>query len=571
MNRFETDVLIIGGGGAATAAAISAHEHGARTMLAVKGRFGVPGVRGAGATSNPLGDFWTMRTIGPHGSFLNPPELVYRDMLQTGLGMADPELCRVYVNEVSDAIRRLEEMGLKLKNKLFATMPANPNAGGTNGIVSTQKAILEGAATRVIEHANIVDLIIENGRCLGAVGVDDNGELLLIESAAVILAAGGVGQLFRYSFNPPGNTGDAYAMALRAGATLFNMEFMQQGLATTWPQQAMVMLYDMDKPYRLLNADGKAFLDDYLPDGVSAEQVSKLKASHWPVSCRDDALHLDRAIKGEVLAGRGTKHDAVLLDLSAAQRGFEPELFPAFMRSKGIDVKRDLLQVQVHHHTSNGGIRINQDAESTVPGLFAAGEAAGWQGADRLGGTMLSGSQVFGWRAGAKAAKIERASRRNGSCDSAIEALQCRVSRFKQATGGQRPDELRRDLQQIMWETLLVEKDADALAKAKHYVEDERARFQTRLRIHEPADLALAFEHRNLLEVADVIIAAASMRTESRGSHFRRDFQTRNDTDWLTNIFVTSSNDQLVLRKEWVAHEIGWKDQLGDVRIKPWG
>jgi len=202
MKRFETDVFIVGGGGAATAAAISAQDNGARTMLAVKGRFGAPGARGAGATSNPLGDFWTMRTVGPKGGFFNPPELVLRDMLQTGLGMADPELCRIFVTEVSDAIKRLHEMGLKFKSKVFATMPADANAGGTNSIVATQKAVIQGTSTCVVEHANIVDLIVDSGRCFGAVGIDDDGEPLLIEAGAVILAAGGVGQLFRYSFNP---------------------------------------------------------------------------------------------------------------------------------------------------------------------------------------------------------------------------------------------------------------------------------------------------------------------------------------------------------------------------------
>src|SRR6266568_91221 len=231
MKRFETDVLIVGGGGAATASAISAHNNGARTMLAVKGQFGVPGARGSGATSNPLGDFWTIRTVGPEGGFFCPPELVYRDMLQTGLGMADPELCRIFVTEVGDAIKRLQEMGLKFKSKVFATMQANPNAGGTNSIVATQKAVIEATETQVLEHANIVDLVVDDKRCLGAMGVDDDGRPFLVEAGAVILAAGGVGQLFRYSFNPPGNTGDAYAMALRAGAALFNMEFMQQGLA----------------------------------------------------------------------------------------------------------------------------------------------------------------------------------------------------------------------------------------------------------------------------------------------------------------------------------------------------
>ena len=94
---------------------------------------------------------------------------------------------------------------------------------------------------------------------------------------------------------------------------------------------------------------------------------------------------------------------------------------------------------------------------------------------------------------------------------------------------------------------------------------------RTKLRIAEPADLALAFEHRNLLDVAEVIIAAAAMRTESRGSHYRRDYPRRADNHWLTNIFVSRNNGDLTLRKHWVESEVGWVDQPGDVRIKPWG
>jgi len=571
MKRFETDVLIVGGGGAATAATISAHDNGARTMLAAKGRFGVPGVRGAGATSNPLGDFWTIRTVGPEGGFFCPPDLVHRDMLQAGLGMADPELCSIFVNEVGAAIKRLHEMGLKFKSKVFATMQANPNAGGTNSIVATQKAVIEATETRVLEQANIVDLIVQNGRCLGAVGVDDGGQLLLIEAGAVILAAGGVGQLFRYSFNPAGNTGDAYAMALRAGAELFNMEFMQQGLATTWPTQAMVMLYQMDKPYRLLNAEGKFFVPQYLPDGVSVEEVSRLKALHWPVSCRDVAIHLDRAIKCEALRGNATRHNGVFVDLSDANRGFEPELFVPFMLSKGIDVRRDLVQVQVHHHTSNGGIRVDSDSQTRITGIFAAGEAAGWQGADRLGGTMLGGSQVFGWRAGSKAAQVATTRPNVSLSTEVLDPVLEAVARFSETKGTRRPDDLRPDLQRTMWETLLVEKNNESLARARDFVADDRGRLAKDLLISESFDLALAFEHRNLLDVAEAIIEAASMRTESRGSHYRSDYPQRDDRNWLTNIFVSRGNGHLALRRQWVAEKYGWTDQPGDVRIKPWG
>ncbi|MEO0576497.1 MAG: FAD-binding protein, partial [Pseudomonadota bacterium] len=260
LKRYNTDVLVVGGGGAATAATIAAHDAGARTMLAVKGRFGIPGVRGAGATSNPIGDFWTIRTVGPKGGLFNPPDAVHADMLQSGLGMADPALCRIFVDEVSEAVKRLQSMGMRFQSKMLATMEGHKSDLKTNRIVAVQKAIIEGTNTQVLEHANLTDLVVDGGRCIGAVGVDDDGEPFVVEARAVIIATGGVGQLFKYSFNPPGNTGDGYAMAARAGADLFNMEFMQQGLATTWPQQAIVMLYEMEEPYRLLNSRGEAFL-----------------------------------------------------------------------------------------------------------------------------------------------------------------------------------------------------------------------------------------------------------------------------------------------------------------------
>jgi fumarate reductase (CoM/CoB) subunit A len=572
MKTYQTDVLIVGGGGAATAATISAHEAGVKTTMAVKGRFGIAGVRGAGATSNPLADFWTIRTVGPKGGLFNPPDAVYRDMLQTGLGMADPKLCRIFVDEVSDAIKRLREMGMTFQSKMLAVMPANAKSGGTNNIVAIQKAVIEGTNTDVIEHANLTDLLVEDGRCYGAVGVDDGGEPFVIQAGAVILATGGVGQLFKYSFNPPGNTGDGYAMALRAGAELFNMEFMQQGLATTWPCQAMVMLYEMPEPYRIFNRFGKSFIQSYLPDGVSLQDVSKCKAFHWPVSCRDAAIHLDRAIHGEALAGRATDNDAILLDLSSARRGFLPEMFVEYMAGFQIDLTRDLLQVQNHHHTSNGGIRVDVDCHSKIRGLFAAGETMGYQGADRLGGTMLGGSQVFGWRAGRRAAEVakDRPDRRP-SASELDRLIGEPLARLHEGKGDKRPSDLLPGLQRKMWEELLVEKDAVTLAGALEYVARDRERLSTSVQIAEPIDYALAFEHRNLLDVAEAIIRAASLRTESRGSHYRGDFPARDDASWLTNVLISRANGELTLKKSWVGEEAGWVDQPGDVRILPWG
>jgi L-aspartate oxidase len=570
IKRHSSDVLVIGGGGAATAAAIAAREGGARTLLAVKGRFCVPGARGSGATSNPIGDFWTIRTVGPKGGFFNPPEIVLQDMLQTGLGMADPRLCRIFVEEVPEAIKRLQHMGMKFQSRVLATMPAE-SGNKTNNIVAVQKTIIDEIGVHVLEHANLTDVIVKNGGCLGAVGIDDDGEPLVIEAGAVILATGGIGQLFQYSFNPPGNTGDGYAMALRAGAELFNMEFMQQGLATTWPQQGIVMLYEMEQPYRMFNRHGQAFLHKYLPDGVSIKDACDAKACHWPVSCRDASLYLDIAIKAEAMAGNATEHDGVLLDLSDAERGFLPELFPGFMLEKGIDIKTDLVQIQNHHHTSNGGIRIDEYGQSAVRGLFAVGETAGWQGADRLGGTMLGGSQVFGWRAGRKAAELVRTANGAEVNDPLLEPLLEPWRRLCEARGRLTVQALHKTLQRKMWETLIVSKDADTLNEARQFIYRIRDQLDSDLAITGKFDYALALELRNMLDVGEAIVEAADLRTESRGAHYRADFPARNDADWLTNIFIGRKNDRLELRKEWVCAEQSWEDRPGDVRIKPWG
>ncbi|MEL6301887.1 MAG: FAD-binding protein [Pseudomonadota bacterium] len=571
LQRYNTDVLVIGGGGAATASTIAAHDAGARTMLAVKGRFGIPGVRGAGATSNPIGDFWTIRTVGPKGGFFNPPELVHADMLQSGLGMADPALCQIFVDEVSDAVKRLQSMGMRFQSKMLATMEGHKSDLKTNRIVAVQKAVIEGTNTQVLEHANFTDLVVDNGRCSGAVGVTDDGEPFVVEAGAVVIATGGVGQLFTYSFNPPGNTGDGYAMAARAGADLFNMEYMQQGLATTWPQQAIVMLYEMEEPYRLINKHGKSFLQDYYPDADSMIEGCNLKAAHWPVSCRDASLHIDRAIKNEVLAGRGTENNAVFLDLSHATRGFKHELFENFMIDNGIDIKNDLVQVQIHHHSSNGGIRIDERAESTVSGLYAVGEAGGWQGADRLGGTMLGGSQVFGWRAGRFAG--EQCSSRpqvSISDDDALAHFDA-LRTFQKAKGEVDIDTMRRELQYTMWKLLTVEKDATTLAEARDYIAADRQRLNEQLAIREPLDYALAYEQRNLHDVAEVIIETADMRKESRGAHYRSDYPERDDANWLTNLFATHKNGELEVRREWINEANGWEDDPDDIRISPWG
>ena len=185
---------------------------------------------------------------------------------------------------------------------------------------------------------------------------------------------------------------------------------------------------------------------------------------------------------------------------------------------------------------------------------------------------MLGGSQVFGWRAGQRAAEIALDNPASPTDVVEVERLIIEpVARMREVRGSTSIRELLLSLQDRMWRDLLVEKDANTLGGALAYVEGQRERLRSDLTISEPLDYALAMEQRNLLDVAEVIIRAATLRTESRGTHYRSDFPDRNDDDWLTNIFVTRQGGRLQLDKKWINEEVGWIDQPGDVRIKPWG
>ena len=185
---------------------------------------------------------------------------------------------------------------------------------------------------------------------------------------------------------------------------------------------------------------------------------------------------------------------------------------------------------------------------------------------------MLGGSQVFGWRAGTKAAEVAKERPQAELHPDEFERLLGRrLARQREAKGGTRPGQLHQALRQAMWEKLLVEKDAEQLQAAQAVIDEQRGLIRDDLCIADAFDHVLAMEQRNMLDVAQVITQAALMRTESRGSHYRSDYPERDDERWLSNIFVSRDEQgNLVLRKEWINEEIGWEDQ-GRIRIMPWG
>ncbi len=565
MDVLDSDVLVIGGGGAAARAALAAQEAGARTTLVVKGWFGWTGMRGAGATGCGICPWWGYSAgRGVPGRPVEETELNVNLILQAGLGMADRNLVRSMVGEQEEARRELEKWG--------AVIASNFPASDRRRFVMVMPGLayaVRGSDVAVHQHTMITDLLVEDGACVGAVGLDESGALRVFRAKATVLATGGDAQLYMYSCHPDCVTGDGYAMGYKVGATLINMEFMQSFLAIMQPTLNLVMGPWCWRQYpRISNGLGEEFLAGYLPKGITVEQCLWERGGHNPFSTRDAASrYLDVAILKEHRAGRGTPHHGCYVE------GLRPEKISsehlAWLRYRGID-PGGRLEVSLVHQCSDGGLYVQESAETDVPGLLAAGEAAaGMHGADRLGGHMMVNSQVFGRRSGKNAAVRAREVDHPRIGESTVQAAVARIEALRQAKGDLKPAQVLRALQRVCWEDMLAVRNAAGLAGVLHEIDRIREEALPRLLVETPVDLTRALELQNLLLVGEMVGKAALLRTESRGGHYREDYPQRDDAHWLRVIRVRQAVtgmrlDTLVIDPE-------WRDLPGDLGDWIWG
>lgn len=552
----EVDVLVVGGGAAAQRAAIDAYRVGARVALAVKGRLGVMGQRGSGGTASGAGAdrkmFWP---VDASGEIL---ETAFDDIIQLGLGMADPELVRIVVEETPLARRALQRLGVSFRGK-----PAF-------GLSSTLAAAIHQTDCQVYERTMITALLTRNGACVGAVGInEENGQLIAFRSGAVVLGTGGAAHLFKHTIHPTGITGDGYAIGHRAGAELINLEFMQIFLGISFPNANNLSNWVWRENIRVYNAQGEEFLANYLPPGASLTEAMTQNAWHSSFSTRDSlSRYISVALMKEVMAGRGSVHDGIYMDLTAP--GIRaPVERDAWLRYRGIKWDRQPLEVVVFAQSSYGGFRIDRHAQTTVPGLYAAGEcAAGSYGADRYGGASMSACQVFGARAGRHAALWAAKSKLPQLPQDALAAEQRRIDALKAARGKLKPSEIGKELQQAAWNHLLAVRTEPGLTLFLKTVDALREEKLPDVSVEVTKELVEALELHNLLLCGEMLGKAALMRRESRGSHYREDYPQQDDANWLKSIAVKNVDGRMVL--DTLALHADWRSRPGDMGSKRW-
>src|SRR5919112_911900 len=443
VDRQEWDVVVVGAGGAGLRAAIEARERGARTAVICKSLFGkAHTVMAEGGIAASMGNANANDNWQVH----------FRDTMRGGKFLNQWRMAELHAQEAPDRVWELETWGAlfdrtkdgRISQRNFGghEYPRLAHVGDRTGlelirtlqqkIVSLQQEDerLHGdaeARLRVFPELTITELLGDSGRISGAFGYwRESGRFVRLQAPAVILATGGIGKSFKVTSNSWEYTGDGHALALRAGANLINMEFVQfHPTGMVWPPSVKGIL--VTEGVRgdggvLKNSDDKRFMFDYVPDVFRAQYAdNEAEADAWykdPDNNKrtPDLLPRDevaRAINSEVKAGRGSPHGGVFLDI-ASRRPADyierrlPSMYHQFKELADVDITKEPMEVGPTCHYSMGGVRVDADSTATtMPGLFAAGEvAAGLHGANRLGGNSLSDLLVFGRRAGEHAARF---------------------------------------------------------------------------------------------------------------------------------------------------------------------
>jgi len=559
--RLQTDVLVIGAGAAGCRAALEAHDRGAHVLLVAKGRLGYsgstfyPGTMGVGYTSALPGDW--------QGADPSGPEVHYREIMAAGLGMASPALARILAEEAPARLVELLEryrMAFRREDEQVLFLQPDFGSGVVRAGAATIEAIREAFVREVrargipvLDRTAIVRLLGDRNGCVGAVGVTRSGEVFAISARATVLATGGGSTAFLRHMNTPDLAFDGHGMALDLGAQLVNMEFYQMILGLTAPLKRLLIpeSYLALLP-RLTNGLGEVFLERYLPSGVTVAECLRTRAGTGPFRSDAAAMYFDVAVFDEVRQGRGTRSGGVQADFTAcdpAQVRAAGRLgWYQWARARGVDLLARPVDLSPHVHAINGGVLINPQAETSVPNLFACGEAAGGpHGANRIGGNQFAGSQVFGARAGRFAAERAAALPMPALPRDAVAQVRDRVAALRNRSVGRSPDDILRAIQTAMWYEMGVHKDAASLRRCQEAL-DALAGDLEEMCAPDPRRLLLALSLPHLWITARAMAGAAAMREESRGPHYRTDFPRRDDAHMGRPILIGYGEKGLAYR-----------------------
>ena len=586
LERHKYDVLIIGAGGAGLRAAVEAREAGLSVAIICKSLFGkAHTVMAEGGAAASMGNVNDNDNCMVH----------FRDTMRGGKFLNHYRMAELHAKESPDRIWELETWGAlfdrtkegKISQRNFGghEYPRLAHVGDRTGlelIRTMQQRIValqqkDGRETgdmeshiKVFAELTITDILKENGKISGAYGYwRESGSEVLFEAPAVVIATGGVGKTFKITSNSWEGTGDGHALALKAGANLVDMEFLQfHPTGMVWPPSVRGILVTESVRGEggvLTNNVGERFMFKYIPEvfkNIYAD--NEAEADRWYLDQDNNRRppellprdEVARAINSEVKAGRGTEHGGVFLDVSKripadVIKKRLPSMWHQFYELAGVDITKEAMEVGPTCHYVMGGVEVEPDnaAAVGVPGLFAAGEVAGgMHGSNRLGGNSLSDLLVFGRRAGMGAVEYVKNNGANPVSDASVKTAAARIEAPFSREGGENSYSLHAELQEVTHNLVGIIRTGKEVEEAIEKIADIRKRSANVSvaggRKFNPG-FHLAFDLDNMLLVAESTAKSALRREESRGGHTRDDFPGM-DSTWRQVNHISSFDGKQV-------------------------
>ncbi len=512
----------------------------------------------SGASFYPL-----MDSLGCQVTGENPEDKNFflQEMEECSLGMNDRDMCRRYVEDIPQRMDEMAGLGIQTqchldKTACFAKRRRRVYSwGGWRSIrKNLYKIFKDHENIRLRENTRMVKLLKKEGRIAGVLCLDEKNRLLVIPCRAVILATGGLGQLFKHNLNPADIGGEGHLMALEAGASLINMEFMQFIPGFLKPRNRVIFREGTISHIASLgNAKGENILDRMGSSPAERERCLALRATHGPFTSASPSRDFDITIMKEILKDPGNKEGLRLRydpSILSDQRFFVKDHVRWMKEEMHVDVAGQEFFLLPFYHACNGGIYVNHHCGTGVPGLFAAGEAAGGiHGADRHGGNATGSCLVFGKIAADSAlAYLSENSVPSGSSFSVDEFSSADLTFLPENPQGELallPDDVIKRVREILWFNGNIIRKEASLSRALNEIEDMKKGFMPRHYFEQGHKAGKAVRAYTSLIMASVLLTTMLLRQESRGSHYREDYPEGNDEQFLKRIMVSKTGGEI--------------------------
>ncbi|MFW9974633.1 MAG: FAD-binding protein [Candidatus Thorarchaeota archaeon] len=544
------DVLVIGAGGAGCRAAIEASKFNLDVIMLSKELLGKAHTAMAeGGYNVSLGN------VDPDDN----PEIHFKDTIEGGNYLNNQKLAEILVRDAPQRIFDLEDMGAvfdrtpegKIAQRPFGkqswrrTAYASDRTGSEIMVTLTEG--IRKTSVRVFDEVFATKLLVTGGKISGVCTVDlKYGDYLVFRAKAIVMATGGAGRIYSVTSNAQLDVGDGYGMAYEAGCEMIDMEMIQfHPTGMVKPESAKGRL--VTEAVRgeggiLLNNKGERFMNRYYPEVME-------------LAGRDQVA---RSIMTEVREGRGSPDGGVYLSIAHLPRSiieFRLESMIEQFEDAGVDIREEPMEVSPTAHHFMGGIKIDENSATNIPGLYAAGECTGGvHGGNRLGGNALADTQVFGALSGENAAKYAKNITHLGVDRDEIHEEFTRLESMLKRKAGISPSAAREELTELMWSKVQIFRKEDEMQYAVKELRRIEKEVVPTIKVDVPVKRFnpgwhQAIEFAHMVTTARMVAEAAVMRKGSRGAHFRVDADPK-DKGYYNIIIRKGKDGKMDLRKE---------------------